>query len=172
MAGAVKKDKTNDRKHMKTSLLTLAAVLLLGTIRTLGHGGVELGPNGGRILEFSKNETMHGEVTLTNGQFHVSILDKDMKSVSLGEQSLVVTGGDRAKPEKPKVKIQGGQFVFPALKGDDYLLVLQFREKPAAKTVTARLEFDATICSACKNPEWLCKCSSKKEVKGDHDKKK
>ena len=172
MAGAVKKDKTNERKHMKTSLLTLAAVLLLGTIRTLGHGGVELGPNGGRILEFSKNETMHGEVTLTNGQFHVSILDKDMKPVSLGEQSLVVTGGDRAKPEKPKVKIQGGQFVFPALKGDDYLLVLQFREKPAAKTVTARLEFDATICSACKNPEWLCKCSSKKEVKGDHDKKK
>ena len=172
MAGAVKKDKTNDRKPMKTSLLTLAAVLLLGTIRTLGHGGVELGPNGGRILEFSKNETMHGEVTLTNGQFHVSILDKDMKPVSLGEQSLVVTGGDRAKPEKPKVKIQGGQFVFPALKGDDYLLVLQFREKPAAKTVTARLEFDATICSACKNPEWLCKCSSKKEVKGDHDKKK
>ena len=169
MAGAVKKTKANDKKHMKTSLLTLAAVLLLGTIRTLGHGGVELGPNGGRILEFSKNETLHGEVTLTNGQFHVS--------------TLVVTGGDRAKPEKPKVKIQGGQFVFPALKGDDYLLVLQFREKPAAKTITARFEFDAAICSACKNPEWLCKCSSEKEEKGnksghkdgekhDHDKKK
>ena len=183
MAGAVKKNKANDKKHMKTSLLTLAAVLLLGTIRTLGHGGVELGPNGGRILEFSKNETLHGEVTLTNGQFHVSILDKDMKPVPLGEQTLVVTGGDRAKPEKPKVKIQGGQFVFPALKGDDYLLVLQFREKPAAKTITARFEFDAAICSACKNPEWLCKCSSEKEEKGnksghkdgekhDHDKKK
>jgi hypothetical protein len=184
MAGSATEATANDRNTMKTSLLTLAAMLLLGITRTLGHGGVELGPNGGRIVEFSKNETLHGEVTLTNGQFHVSILDKEMKPVAVTEQSLVVTGGDRAKPEKPKVEVQGGRFVFSALKGDDYLLVLQFRENPASKAITARIEFDAAICSACKNPEWLCKCSSEKEgkkidqhdhkdaEKHDHEKKK
>ncbi len=152
---------------MKTTLLTLIAALSLGVSSAFGHGGVELGPNGGRILEFSTNETLHGEVTLKDGKFHVAILDKDMKPVALKDQTLVVTGGDRANPEKPKVQKSGNHFVFPALKGDSYLLVLQFKEKPSAKAVTARFEYDATICSACKNPEWLCKCSAEKEGKKD-----
>jgi len=43
---------------MKTKLTLLALISTL----TFAHEGVERGPNGGRILEFSKNETMHGEV--------------------------------------------------------------------------------------------------------------
>ncbi len=160
---------------MKTSLLTLAAVLLLGATRAFAHGDAELGPNGGRILEFSKNETMHGEVTLKDGMFHVALLDKDMKPVPLAEQSLVVTGGDRSKPQKPKVEKQGDHFVFPALKGDSYLLAFQFKEGPKGKAITARFEYDANICGACKKQEWLCVCASEKEKKDDkheHDKRK
>jgi len=145
---------------MKKSILHLLAVLWLGLPRVLGHGGVELGPHGGRIVEFSKNETMYGEVTLVDGFFHVAVLDHQLKPVELKEQSLTVTGGDRSKPEKPKVEKREGHFVFPALKGDAYLLVLQFKENPKSKAINARFEFDATICSACKNPEWLCKCSA------------
>ncbi|MFN0066484.1 MAG: hypothetical protein ACKVYV_02510 [Limisphaerales bacterium] len=160
---------------MKTSLLTLITVLLLGVTRAHAHGGVELGPNGGRLLEFSENETLHGEVTLTNSFFHVALLDKDMKPVELKEQSLTVTGGDRQKPEKPEVRKVGNHFVFPALKGDDYLLVLQFKDKPSARPVTARFEYDAATCSGCKQAEWLCKCAdekAEKDDKHDHDKKK
>ena len=150
---------------MKKSLLTLAAVLLLGVSNALAHGGVELGPNGGRIVEFSTNKTLYGEVTLKAGKFHVAVLDKEMKPVALKDQVLVVTGGDRDNPAKPKVEKAGDHFVFPALKGDSYLLVLQFKEMPLTKAVTARFEYDAAICSACKNAEWLCKC-------GEKDKKK
>ena len=63
---------------MKHRLLILATALLLAFTRALGHGGVELGPNGGRILEFSKDETLHGEVLLKDGQFTVTLLDKDL----------------------------------------------------------------------------------------------
>jgi hypothetical protein len=147
---------------MKTRILTLAAMLLLGLTRALGHGGVELGPNGGRIVEFSKNETLHGEVLRKEGTFTVALLDKDMKPVGLKDQSLTVSGGSRAKPVKPTVTKDGDHFVFAAPEGDDYELVLRFKESPTAKAITARFTYDAALCGACKNPEWLCKCPSEK----------
>jgi hypothetical protein len=150
---------------MKTSLLTLAAVLLLGLTRALAHGGVELGPNGGRILEFSKNDTMHGEVTAKDGYFHIALLDRDMKPVELKVQTLTATTGDRKNPEKLAVEKKDGKFVVPMQKGDDFLTIFQFRETPNAKPVVARLPYDAVICSACKNAEWLCKCASAEEAK-------
>lgn len=148
---------------MKIRILTFTAMLLLGLTRALGHGGVELGPNGGRILEFSKNETMHGEVLLQDGKFTVALLDKDMKAVELKDQSLTVTGGSRSNPDKPAVTKENGRFVFPALKGDEYELVLRFKEGPGAPAITARFTYDASLCGACKNPEWLCRCASDKK---------
>src|SRR5688572_18992051 len=53
--------------------------LMLTLTSAFGHSDNESGPNGGRILEFSKNQSLHGEVTLTNGMFHVAVLDKNMK---------------------------------------------------------------------------------------------
>ena len=152
---------------MKTSLLTLAAVLLLGLTRALAHGGVELGPNGGRILEFSKNDTMHGEVTAKDGYFHIALLDREMKPVELKDQTLTATTGDRKNPEKLAVEKKDGKFVVPMQKGEDFLTIFQFRETPNAKPVVARLPYDAVICSACKNAEWLCKCAPAEEAKKD-----
>lgn len=147
---------------MKMRILTLVAVLLLGLTRAFAHGGVELGPNGGRIVEFSKDETMHGEVLLKDGKFTVALLDKAMKPVELKDQSLTVSGGSRSNPEKPTVTKENGRFVFTALKGNEYELVLRFRESPDAKVITARFTYDAAICDGCKNAEWLCKCPPKK----------
>ena len=67
---------------MKTNLASLLTTFALAA-SALAHGDVELGPNGGRLLEFSKNESMHGEVTLKDGKFHIAILDKDQKPVAL-----------------------------------------------------------------------------------------
>ncbi len=143
---------------MKKQILTLLSSLAL-TAAALAHGEVEVGPNGGRILEFSKNETMHGEVTLKDGKFHVALLDKDMKPVVLAEQALTASGGPTNKAEKLKVEKADGKFVVPAVKSGEWL-ILQFKDNAKGKAITARMQYDTSICSACKEQEWICKCDA------------
>jgi hypothetical protein len=150
---------------MKQHLLTYLGLLLL-SVSAMAHRDVELGPNGGRILEFSKNESMHGEVIFKENQFQIALLDKDKKPVALGDQELTATAGDRAKPEKLIVEKKDGKFIVPAVKAGEWI-VFQFKDNAKAKAVTARLQYDLTTCSACKEPEWLCKCSATSSAKGD-----
>ena len=144
---------------MKTYILTLLCSLLLNTWAS-AHSGVEIGPNGGRILEFSKNESLHCEVRWIENQFHVALLDKDMKPVALGEQELTATSGDRSKPEKLQVQKKDGAFVIPSVKTGEWV-IFQFRENAKAKPVTARFQYDLTVCGGCKKAEWLCTCAAK-----------
>lgn len=144
---------------MKTKLITL--VTLISSL-AFGHEGVELGPNGGRILEFSKNETMHGEVTVKGGKFHISLLDKDRKPVALDKQSLTATTGDRKSPQKLAVEKDAKGFIVPLVKAGEWL-ILQYKNAPDARAVTARMEYNTATCEECKEPEWLCKCKPEKE---------
>lgn len=144
---------------MKTKLILLVTLL---TSLALGHEGVELGPNGGRILEFSTDETMHGEVVVTGDKFHIALLDKDMKSVALDKQTLSATTGDREKPVKLDVTKDAKGFVLPVVKAGEWL-ILRYKNSPDAKAVTARFEYNTTTCEECKNPEWLCKCKPDKK---------
>ncbi len=148
---------------MKTCLSLLAALCLTLTVQA--HQGVELGPNGGRILEFSKNESMHGEVVAKDGKFIVALLDKDMKPVAIKDQSLNATKGDRDNPEKLTVEVKDNHFVLPMLEGDEYVIILQYKDSPDAKKITARLSYDASICEECNQQEWLCKCKPEEEEK-------
>lgn len=147
---------------MKTKLSTL--ILTFITTIAVGHGGVEIGPNGGRILEFSKNETMHGEVTVKGDKFHIAVLDKDMKQVAMDKQSLTAITGDRNSPTKLEVTKDAKGFLVPLVKAGDWLIV-QFKLAPDAKAITARLEYNTSTCPECKGPEWLCKCAAKEEKK-------
>lgn len=144
---------------MKKKILSLLAIAALSVAPAFGHGGVELGPNGGRILEFSKNETMHGEVTVKDGKFYIAVLDKDKKPVKVEKQTLTATGGTREKPEKLTVEKNDSGFVVPLVKEGQWLIV-QYKETPDAKAVTARFEYDTGTCSKCKAQEWICKCDS------------
>lgn len=148
---------------MKKQILALLGSLAL-TTAAFAHGEVEIGPNGGRILEFSKNETMHGEVTVKDGKFHIALLDKDKKPVALAEQELTATSGDRAKPEKLTVEKKDGKFVIPTVKEGEWI-IFQFRESAKAKPVTARLQYDTKPCGECKKAEWLCTCAAEKGKK-------
>jgi hypothetical protein len=141
---------------MKKTLLAL----LLATGFVFGHGGVELGPNKGRILEFSTNETMHGEVVEKDGKLHIALLDKDMKPVKVESQTLTATAGTREKPAKLDVAKDAKGFVVPAPKDGEWL-ILQYKEAATAKPVTARLHYDKSNCGECKSPEWLCSCPKK-----------
>jgi hypothetical protein len=141
---------------MKTKLTTLALTLIAGF--AFAHGGVELGPNGGRILEFSKNESMHGEVTVKGGKFHIALLDKNMKPVAVSDQVLTATTGDRDNPKKLEVTKTDKNFTIPVLKSGEWLIV-QFKGKPDGKAITARMEYNTENCEKCSSPEWLCKCA-------------
>lgn len=139
---------------MKSKLITL---LSLFTAVAFAHEGVELGPNKGRILEFSKDETMHGEVIVKGDKFHIALLDKDMKAVALAEQTLTATTGDRDNPVKLTVEKDAKGFVVPLVKAGEWL-ILQYKNTPKSKAVTARLEYNTSECEACKKAEWLCEC--------------
>jgi hypothetical protein len=148
---------------MKKHLLALLGSLAL-TTAAFAHGDVEIGPNGGRILEFSKDESMHGEVTVKDGRFVIAILDKAMKPVALGEQVLTATASTGTKAEKLAVEKSGDKFIIPAVKPGEWLIV-QFKTDARAKPVTARLQYDTTPCPKCKRPEWLCKCAAEEDKK-------
>lgn len=142
---------------MKTPLALLALALSAGF--ALAHGGVEIGPHGGRVLEFSKNETLHGEVTLAGDKFQVALLDKDQKPTALPAATLTATSGTGAKPTKLAVEKTPAGFAFPAVAAGQ-TVVLQFRDSATGKPVTARFKFDPSNCEACNHPEWLCQCAA------------
>lgn len=146
---------------MKTKLILL--ITLLSTL-AFAHEGVERGPNGGRIVEFSDNETMHGEVLVKDGKFHIELLDKDMKPVALAAQTLTAITGDRAKPVKLEVTKDAKGFAIPAFKAGEWL-ILRYKDTPDAKAFTARMEYNTAICEECQAQEWLCKCKPEKEAK-------
>jgi hypothetical protein len=148
-------------KHtMKAIALAFAASLSL----SCAHEGVERGPHGGRILEFSKDESMHGEVTVKDGRFQIALLDKDMKPVAVTAQTLTATSGDRAKPVKLAVQTEPQGFSVPVVPEGDWI-ILQFRPSSDAKPITARMEYNTKTCDGCRAPEWLCKCEADKEKK-------
>ena len=146
---------------MKKHILAILSSLILSAV-AMAHGDIELGPNGGRILEFSKNESTHGEVVFKDNQFIISLLDKDKKPFPVADQELTATSGDRSKPEKLAVEKKDGKFIVPAVKSGEWI-IFQFKENMKSKAITARLQLDLTTCSACQEPEWICKCASQKE---------
>lgn len=146
---------------MKTKLILLVTLI---TSLAFAHEGVELGPNGGRILEFSDNETMHGEVTVKGEQFHIALLDKDRKPVAVAAQTLTATTGDRAKPVKLEVTKDAKGFIIPVVKPGEWLIV-RYKETADAKAITARFEYNTATCEECQAPEWLCKCKPEAEKK-------
>jgi hypothetical protein len=141
---------------MKAKLIT-TLLLAATTSLLIAHGGVELGPNKGRILEFSKNETMHGEVTVSGDKFQIALLDKDMKPVALAEQTLTAVTGDRDNPTKLTVEKGPKGFAIPLVKAGEWL-ILQYKDSPDSKPITARLEYNTSTCEKCTKAEWLCEC--------------
>jgi hypothetical protein len=145
---------------MKIQLIT--TILVLTASFAFGHGEIELGPNKGRILEFSANETMHGEVTEKDGKLHIALLDNDMKPVKVAVQSLTATAGTRQAPVKNEVTKNKTSFILSVPKEGEWI-ILQYKENDSAKAITARLHFDTKACAPCDKPEWRCACGAEEK---------
>jgi len=135
----------------------IAFMLLAAISPVLAHEGIELGPNKGRILELSTDESLHAEITEKDGKITVALLDHDMKPVKLDKQELTATGGTREAPEKLVIKTEGDTFTFAAPPAGQWV-IFQFKTDAAAKAITARLHYNTANCEPCKQPEWRCAC--------------
>lgn len=144
---------------MKLHTLVLAISLFTGT--AIAHEGIELGPNKGRILELSDNETMHAEVTEKEGKLHIALLDKDMKPVAIAAQEITATAGTREAPEKLTIEKSDKGFLLPAPPTGQWIIV-QYKESAEAKAVIARLHYNTKVCEPCQQPEWRCACAAEK----------
>ena len=125
---------------MKKLLTTL--VLALSAAFAFAGPAVELGPNKGRVIDFSADKSVRAEITLKDGKFHVSMLDKDKKVVPAGDATLMVSGGTREKAAKLEVTKTEKGFSFPAVKSGEWL-IFQFAPKEGEKAFTARVVYDA-----------------------------
>ncbi|MHA3773075.1 hypothetical protein ACXR0O_16205 [Verrucomicrobiota bacterium sgz303538] len=148
---------------MKTRIATLLTSLALAA-SALAHGDVELGPNGGRLVEFGDHTDIHAEVALKDGKFVIGLYDeKAKKEIPVTDQKLTITHKEANKKLTPELK--DGKWALAKPEGDDFWLIMQLKDNDKAKARNGRLHYDATKCSACNNPEWLCKCAEKEEKK-------
>lgn len=151
---------------MKTqSILAALALAFVSAGTALAHGDVELGPNGGRLVEFGEKNPLHAEVTLKDGNLVIGLYDEDAKKeVPIAEQEITVT--ERGSGKKLTVEKKDGKWTLPKPAGKDFWLVFQLRDKAGAKAKTGRFHYDETNCPECSSPEWICKCAELKKKKG------
>jgi hypothetical protein len=137
-----------------TALATVAAALLCVT--AAAHERITLGPKGGRVIfldstnipnvEFLVNKEKRAEITL---------LDKARKPITPAEQNVTVTAGARESAKKLRVEKQGDGYITEAIPdGAPYVVVIQIKEKPSAKSLTARVNYNPTPAKSGK-PEYI-----------------
>lgn len=141
---------------MKTTLIAVLSTIcsLMLTATAFAHGDIEIGPNGGRVIEFGGKSSVIGEVRVVDSKFQVELLDKNKKPVALTTEELTVTGGDRSNPEKLTVEKKGKYFVAPTVKSGQFV-IFQLKTAPDAKPATARFKYDTEISDDGKTPNWL-----------------
>jgi hypothetical protein len=125
------------------------------------HQAVDLGPNGGRLLDFGKGQPLKAEVVLKDGKFHVGLYDSAAKKiVAPGSRVLTITTADRSKPKSLDLKLEDGRWTTSKPPGDNFWLIFQLRESASTPAKTSRLHYDASNCGGCNRPEWLCRCGA------------
>lgn len=127
---------------MKQSLAFLLGVLVATS--ALAHERITLGPNGGRVVYVDSATTPHVEfLVAADGRASITLLDRDRKPITIGEQEITVTAGPRSTAKKLAVEKQGDRFVTePVPAGAPYTVVIQLRETPSSKPLTLRVHYN------------------------------
>ena len=130
---------------MKTKLVIITAVAAFAA-SAFAHERITIGPKGGRVIYLDSTTIPNVEFVVNkDGRAEIALLDKDRKPIALAEQTVTVTGGSRASTKKLKVEKQGDVFLTePVPAGAPYTVVMQIKEKPDAKALTARVNYNPT----------------------------
>lgn len=137
-----------------TALATIAAAILCAS--AFAHERITIGPKGGRVIYVDSTTTPNVEFLVNkDGRAEITLLDKERKPLALSGQSLTVTAGPRASAKKLTVEKQGDTFLsekVPA--GAPYTVIIQLKEKPDAKAMTLRVNYNPAPTKSGK-PDYL-----------------
>lgn len=148
---------------MKKHILSALAILALAATTAFAHGDVEIGPNGGRVVDLG-DKAPSAEVVLQGGNFVISLYDEGAKkTVPATAQSLSIVHKESGK--KLEAKLADGKWTVAKPDGKDFWLILTLKDDAKSKGRTGRLHYDEAICGDCKSPEWICKCAEQKKAK-------
>ncbi len=137
-----------------TALATIAAAILCAS--AFAHERITIGPKGGRVIYVDSTTTPNVEFLVNkDGRAEITLLDKERKPIALAAQSLSITAGPRSEAKKLSIEKQGDTFLtekVPA--GAPYAVIMQLKEKPDAKAMTLRLNYNPAPAKSGK-PDYL-----------------
>ncbi len=145
---------------MRTHLIALF-IAAATTLTAIAHERITVGPGDGRLAYLDSTATPSAEFNVKEGKAHITLLDKDLKPITLADQTLVITAGEKGAAKKLEVTKAGNDFVATLPAGKAYWCTIQLKEKKDAKALTFRVHYDAVECGECKKPEWRCTCGNK-----------
>lgn len=146
----------------ESRLLTLTAVLCIGLISAIGadkHDHAHKAtPKGGRLLD--KTEPHAELVVEKDHSATIHFYNEEMKPVAATTQNVVVIADAKAGKAKLEFEKKGDVLISKTKlpEGDDYNVVVQFRQTPEAKPLNLRFKLDLSICGECKRAEYGCIC--------------
>lgn len=122
------------------------------------HGGIEDGPNGGRLLT---SVEPHLEFFVTDDRkVQITQVNDEEKAEAIGEQVVKVIGGSRSNPIRLSFAKQGDVLMsdigFP--EGNDFPVVVQIKQNADGETVTEKFNLNLEQCPECPNKEYACTC--------------
>jgi len=143
-----------------TKILTMLAGPLCAGLLTL-HAADKAhleGPKGGRFLE--KTEPRAEFLVEKDRGISIHFYDAASKILPATDQIVTVVAEAKSGKEKIDFEKKNGSLVgktkLPA--GDDYNVVVQFKQTPTAKPLNFRFKLDLHICESCKRAEYSCTC--------------
>lgn len=147
---------------MKTQLriLTLAAALCVGLFTATAADKQEhkATPKGGRLLD--KTEPHAEFVVEKDRSVTINFYNHDMKPVAATTQNVTVIADAKSGKATLQFEKKGDSLVSKTKlpDGEDYNVVVQFRQTGEAKPVNLRFKLDMHICGGCKRAEYGCTC--------------
>ncbi len=147
----------NTIKTKLIALITLALSLLSAT----AHERITVGPGDGRLAYLDSTTMPYAEFNVKDGKVHITLLDKDLKTINLTDQTLAITVRQNDSPIKLIVSKSGTEFIAPLPDGTDIWCIFQLKEKEETKAITFRIHYLSEVCAECKKPEWRCICGNK-----------